>query len=146
MEVFLYRVIKLIVSGNVSECRDPVRGEKRPTFFFYKCTQKCVISIARGTRNTSIENMARCSFTLHSNFSAAICSELERRRLNRPARGQPALTWNDDKVYFACSSGGDGPILQSLSALGLHASSSKNQAVHDFATKLLLLSRMLGSV
>ena len=32
MEVFLYRVIKLTVSGNVSECRDPVRGEKRPTF------------------------------------------------------------------------------------------------------------------
>ena len=38
------------------------------------------------------------------------------------------------------------PVLQSLSALGLNASSSTNRAMHDFVTKLALLSRMLGSV
>ena len=37
-------------------------------------------------------------------------------------------------------------MLQSLSALGLNASSSTNRAMHDFVTKLALLSKMLGSV
>ena len=61
-------------------------------------------------------------------------------------RRQPALAWNDDKVDFAYASGGEGPVLQSLSAIGLHALSSTNRAMHDFVTKLALLSRMLGSV
>ena len=47
---------------------------------------------------------------------------------------------------FAWASGGEGPVLQSLSALGLNASSSTNRAMHDFVTKLALLSKMLGSV
>ena len=50
------------------------------------------------------------------------------------------------KVDFPCASGGEGPVLQSLSALGLNVSSSTNRAMHDFVTKLALLSRMLGSV
>ena len=32
------------VSGSVSYCRGPVRGEKQQTF--YKCTHKCAISTA----------------------------------------------------------------------------------------------------
>ena len=51
-----------------------------------------------------------------------------------------------NKVDFAWVSGGEGPVLQSLSALGLNASSSTNRAMHDFVTKLALLSKMLGSV
>ena len=73
-------------------------------------------------------------------------SEIQRKRLNRPGRRQPALAWNDDKVDFAYASGGEGPVLQSLSALRLNASSSTNQAMHDFVAKLALLGRMLGSV
>ena len=67
-------------------------------------------------------------------------------RPNRPGRRQPALAWNDDKVDFPCASVGEGPVLQLLSAHGLNASSSTNRAMHDFVTKLALLSRMLGSV
>ena len=58
----------------------------------------------------------------------------------------PVLAWDGDKVDFACASWGEGPVLQSLSALGLNASYSSNRAMHDFVTKLALLSRMLGSV
>ena len=76
----------------------------------------------------------------------AVCSEIERKRPNRPSCGQPALAWDGDKVDFPCASEGEGPVLQWLSALGLNASSSTNQAMHDIATKLALLSRMLGSV
>ena len=72
--------------------------------------------------------------------------EIERKRLNRPGCGQPAWAWDGDKVDFACASGGEGPVLQSLSALGLNASSSTNRAMHDFVTKLALLSKMLGSM
>ena len=75
----------------------------------------------------------------------AVCSEIERKRPNRPGCGQPVLAWNGDKVDFPCASGGEGPVLQSVSALGLNASSSTNRAMHDFVTKLALLSRMLGS-
>ena len=38
----------------------------------------------------------------------AVCSEIERKRPNRPGRRQPALAWNDDKVDFPCASGGRG--------------------------------------
>ena len=72
--------------------------------------------------------------------------EIERKRLNRPGCGQSAWAWDGDKVDFACASGGEGPVLQSLSALGLNASSSTNRAMHDFVTKLALLSKMLGSI
>ena len=63
-----------------------------------------------------------------------------------PGCGQPALAWDGDKVDFPCVSGGEGPVLQLLSALGLNASSSTNRAMYDFVTKLASLSRMLGSV
>ena len=36
------------VSGSVSYCRGPARGEKQQTF--YKCTQKCIISISPRAR------------------------------------------------------------------------------------------------
>ena len=75
-----------------------------------------------------------------------VCSEIERKRPNRPGCGQPALAWDGDKVDFPCASGGEGPVLQLLSALGLNASSSTNRAIYDFVTKLASLSRMLGSV
>ena len=55
-------------------------------------------------------------------------------------------SWNGDKVDFACASEGEGPVLQALSALRLNASSSKNQAMLYFVTKLAVLSRMIGSV
>ena len=54
--------------------------------------------------------------------------------------------WDGDNVDFACVSGGEGPVLESLSALGLNASYSTNRTMHDFVTKLALLNRMLGSV
>ena len=73
-----------------------------------------------------------------------------------PARSQPKRgnRWlldradghGDFKVDFPCASGGDGPVLQSLSGLGLNASSSTKRVMHDFVTKLASLSRMLGSV
>ena len=71
--------------------------------------------------------MDRWSFTLCWNFPTAmsLCSEIERKRLNRPGRRKPALPWNGDKVDFACASGEEGPVLQSPSALAVHASSSK---------------------
>ena len=75
-----------------------------------------------------------------------VCSEIERKRPNRPGCGQPASAWDGDKVDFPCASGGEGPVLQLLSALGLTASSSTNRAMYDFVTKLAALSRMLGSV
>ena len=44
--------------------------------------------------------------------------EIERKRPSRPGRRQPALVWNG-KVDFACANGGEGLVLQSLSALRL---------------------------
>ena len=70
----------------------------------------------------------------------AKASEIERKRPNRPGCRQPALARDGDKVDFACASGGEGPVLQSLSALGLNASPSTSRAIHDFVTKLALLS------
>ena len=58
------------VSGSVSYCRGPVRGEKQQTF--YKCTQKWIILFHRGTRNPSLEDMERWYFTLRSNFPTAM--------------------------------------------------------------------------
>ena len=46
---------------------------------------------------------------------------------------------------FRTPAGGEGPVLQLLSALGLNASSSTNRAMYDFVTKLASLSMMLGS-
>ena len=69
--------------------------------------------------------------------------EIERKQPDTPGRRQPALAWNDDKVDFAYAGGGEGPVLQSLSALKLNAPFSTNRAMHDFVTKLALLSRML---
>ena len=66
----------------------------------------------------------------------------ERKRPDRSGRRQPALARDGDKVDFGCASGGEGPVLQSLSALRLNASSSTNRAMHNFVTKLALLSRM----
>ena len=63
-------------------------------------------------------------------------------KLHPCVRGQPALAWDGDKVDFACASGGEGPVLQSLSALGVNASPSTNRAMHDLVTKLALLSKM----
>ena len=64
----------------------------------------------------------------------------------RPGCGQPArsvgLGWRHGRLWVRQCSGGEGPVLQQLSALGLHASSSKNRMMHDFATKLTLLSNM----
>ena len=92
--------------------------------------------------------MDRWSFTLRSNVQTAMnrLFEIERKRPNRPGCGQPALAWDGDKVDFPCASGGEGPVLQLLSALGLNASSSTNRAMYDFVAKLASLSRMLGSV
>ena len=47
---------------------------------------------------------------------------------------QSALARDGDKVEFACASGGEGPVLQFLGALGLNASPSTNRAMHDFVT------------
>ena len=56
------------------------------------------------------------------------------------------MAWDGDEVDFPCASREEGPVVQSLSALGLNAPSSTNRAMHDFVTKLALLRRMLGSV
>ena len=62
------------VSGNVSHCRDHVRGKTQQSF--YKCTQKCIISfpardtkpMRTGGKEGHLEDMERWYFTLHSNF------------------------------------------------------------------------------
>ena len=51
--------------------------------------------------------------------------------VNTPGRGQRTLAWNGDEVDFAYASGGQGPLLQSLSALRFNAPSSKNRTMHD---------------
>ena len=71
-------------------------------------------------------------FVRKSSESGKIGRAVDSRRLAR----------DGDKVDFACASGGEGPVLQSLSALGLNASPSTNGAMHDFVTKLALLSKM----
>ena len=63
----------------------------------------------------------------HSALEFSDCDEpvvrKSRESIHRLGRRQPALAWNGDKLDFECASGGEGSVLQSLSALGLHASS-----------------------
>ena len=101
-------------------------------------------------RDTKVKFIEHGKVVFHSVLEFSDCDEpvvrKSRETVYRPGRRQPALAWNGDKLDFACASGGERPVLQSLSALGLHASSSKNRAMHEFVTKLASLSRMLGSV
>ena len=46
----------------------------------------------------------------------------------------PRASRNGDKVNFACVSGEEGPVMQSLSFLRFHASSLTNRAMHYFVT------------
>ena len=80
----------------------------------------------------------RTDFVTSVWVSDAFAGVLARRDPKTP-RGRPFRTPSR-------ASGGEGPVLQLLSALGLNASSSTNRAMHDFVTKLASLSRMLGSV
>ena len=102
----------------------------------------------RGTWNLSLRTwiggLLHCARIFRLRWT--VCSEIERKRPNRPGCGQPALAWDGNKVDFPSASGGEGPVLQLLSALGLDASSSTNRAMYDFVTKLASLRRMLGSV
>ena len=61
-----------------------------------------------------------------SDYDEPFVRKSMRKRPNRPGCRQPALARDGDKVDFACASGGEGPVLQSLSALGLNASPSTN--------------------
>ena len=110
-----------------------------PNVPFY-CTEGHEIWVLR----TCIGGLSHCARIFRVQWT--VCSEIERKRPNRPGCGQPALAWDGDKVDFPCASGGEGPVLQLLSALGLNVSSSTNRTMYDFVTKLALLSRMLGSV
>ena len=131
------------VSGNVSHCTGHVRGKKNSNLFT-NARKNVSFLFNRGTRNPSLEDMERKYFTLGSNFPTTMSRLFANRAkaANRPGCRQPALARDGDKVDFACASGGEGPVLQSLSALGLNASPSTNRAMHDFVTKLALLSKM----
>ena len=59
------------VSGNVSYCRGPVRGEKQPSF--YKCTQKCIISIP--PRDTKPEFRGHGKVVFHIALEFSDCDE-----------------------------------------------------------------------
>ena len=58
------------VSGTVSYCRGPVRGEKQQTFT--NARKNVSFLFHRGTRNPSLEDTERWYFTLRSNFPTAM--------------------------------------------------------------------------
>ena len=67
----------------------------------YKCTQKCVIYTA--PKDTKPEFLEHGWVVFHIALEFSDCDEpfvlqIERKRQNRPARGQPALAWDGDKV------------------------------------------------
>ena len=59
------------VSGQVSYCRGPVRGEKQQTF--YKCRQKCIISIP--PRDTKPEFRGHGKVVFHIALKFSDCDE-----------------------------------------------------------------------
>ena len=135
------------VSGSVSYCRGPVRGEKQQTF--YKYTQKCIISIP--PRDTKPEFRGHGKVVFHIALEFSDWDEPFVRKLSEngqigravDSRRWPGMT---TRSTFRAPAWGEGPVLQLLSAHGLNAWSSTNRAMHDFVTMLALLSRMLGSV
>ena len=66
------------VSGSVSYCRGPVRGKKQQTF--YKCTQKCIISIP--PRDTKPEFRGHGKVVFHIALEFFDCDEPFVRKLN----------------------------------------------------------------
>ena len=66
------------VSGSVSYCRGPVRGEKQQTF--YKCTQKCIISIP--PRDTKPEFRGHGKAVFHIALEFSDCDEPFVRKLS----------------------------------------------------------------
>ena len=66
------------VSGIVSYCRGPVRGEKQQTF--YKCTQKCIISIP--PRDTKPEFRGHGKVVFHIALEFFDCDEPFVRKLS----------------------------------------------------------------
>ena len=66
------------VSGSVSYCRGPVRGEKQQTF--YKCTQKCIISIP--PRDTKPEFRGHGKVVFHIALEFSDCDEPFVRKLS----------------------------------------------------------------
>ena len=56
------------VSGNVSYCRGPVRGEKKQQTF-YKCTQKCIISIPPRDTKPELRGHGKVVFHIALEFS-----------------------------------------------------------------------------
>ena len=130
------------VSGNVSHCRGHVRGKKQQSF--YKCTQKCIISFPPRDTKPEIRGHGKVVFHIAVEFTdydePFVRKSSESGQIGRTV--QSAMARDGDKVEFACASGGEGPVLQFLGALGLNASPSTNRAMHDFVTKLALLSKM----
>ena len=66
------------VSGSVSYCRGPVRGEKQQTF--YKCTQKCIISFP--PRDTKPEFRGHGMVVYHIALEFSDCDEPFVRKLS----------------------------------------------------------------
>ena len=64
------------VSGNVSECRDPVRDEKRPTFYMFMCPY-CALRVLKSSYYW-------CAFGTMSSFEKK--TEVEVRSLNPRTR------------------------------------------------------------
>ena len=65
------QLVPRTLSGNVSYCRGPVRGEKQQTF--YKCTQKCIISFA--PRDTKPEFRGHGKEVFHIVLEFSGCDE-----------------------------------------------------------------------
>ena len=92
----------------------------------------------------------------HSAIEFSDCDEPFLRKLSesgqiigRDANNQrAALAWDGDKVDFACASGGEGPVPTAVTqrARFTRVVIEKNRMMHDFATKLTLLSKILGII
>ena len=136
-----------LISIKVSDIEPPDEGQKT-TKYLQMHAKMCHFYCAEGHETwvfrTWIGVLSHCARIFRLRW--AVCSQIERKRPNRAGCKQPALARDGDKVDFVCASGGEGPVLHSLSALGLNASPSTNRAMHDFVTKLALLSKMWGSV
>ena len=102
------------VSGNVSYCRGPVRGEKQKTFC--KCTQKSIISIP--PRDTKPEFRGYGKVVFHTALEFSNCDEpfvrksSESGQIGRAvdSRCLPGMTTRSTLRRYAIW--GEGPVLQ----------------------------------
>ena len=79
--------------------------ERQKQQFFTNARKNASLIFHQGTRNPSLEDMERLTIF---RLRRAVCSEIQRKRPNRPGCRQPALARDGDKVDFACTPVGRG--------------------------------------